>query len=111
MADLIAKLNLWQIRLTAGCVAIGIGLIGLFWKQLPPEIPLLYSQSWGSEQLVKPMWLWLIPGLNLVLGWVTAFVLPRLKLDQLLTVCWLLSIMAVQGIIILGLIRIVVLVI
>jgi hypothetical protein len=31
---------------------------------LPPQVPLWYSKTWGEEQLSSPEWLWLIPTAN-----------------------------------------------
>jgi len=39
-------------------------LILIFWQKLPPEIPLFYSRPWGKEQLVSPLWLFLLPILS-----------------------------------------------
>ena len=44
-----------------------LGLILVFWRKLPPEVPLFYSRPWGKEQLANPWFLFLIPGLTLVI--------------------------------------------
>lgn len=33
----------------------------LFWRMLPPEVPLIYSRPWGKEQLISPIGLFLLP--------------------------------------------------
>ena len=41
-------------------------VILIFWRKLPPEVPLFYSQPWGKEQLASPWMLLILPGLTLV---------------------------------------------
>lgn len=36
-------------------------IIGIFWKQLPPLVPLWYSKPWGNDQLANPSFLFLLP--------------------------------------------------
>jgi len=43
---------------------ISLLAILLSWKKLPPEIPLYYSQPWGTEQLAKPANLFILPFAN-----------------------------------------------
>ena len=42
-------------------------LIIFGWKFFPSEIPLFYSRPWGQEQLVKPLALFILPGLGLII--------------------------------------------
>lgn len=44
-----------------------IVLILFGWKFFPTEIPLFYSRPWGQEQLAKPLTLFILPGLGLVI--------------------------------------------
>ena len=46
---------------------IQCGTIALYWKKLPPEIPIFYSMPWGSQMLGRTAFIWLIPFLNLIL--------------------------------------------
>ena len=39
-------------------------LIFLSWNKLPPEIPLLYSQPWGTDQLAPGFMILLLPLLS-----------------------------------------------
>lgn len=39
-------------------------VIILAWSRLPPQLPLLYSQPWGEDQLTTPIGLLLLPGLS-----------------------------------------------
>lgn len=41
-------------------------IISLFWRTLPPQIPLFYSRPWGKEQLASPSGLIILPLLSLV---------------------------------------------
>lgn len=43
------------------CLVLMLGLLGIFWKSLPPSIPLWYERPWGQEQLAKPVFLLVIP--------------------------------------------------
>lgn len=52
-----------------------LAAIGIMWRQLPPNIPLWYSQPWGDEQLAHPGFLFLLPttaivwyGINVLLA-------------------------------------------
>jgi hypothetical protein len=54
-------------NLTFSFLIAQLGLILFFWKKLPPEVPLFYSRPWGKEQLVNPRFLFLLPGLTLVI--------------------------------------------
>lgn len=42
-------------------------LIFLFWRRLPPQLPLFYSRPWGGEQLSKPQSLLFLPVLSLII--------------------------------------------
>ena len=44
-----------------------LGAILLFWKELPPELPLYYSKPPGKEQLASPLSLFLLPLLSLII--------------------------------------------
>ena len=41
-------------------------VLAFFWTKLPPQIPLFYSHPWGEEQLATPAFLFLLPGLSLL---------------------------------------------
>ena len=42
-------------------ILVSILIIALFWKQLPPLVPLWYSRPWGNDQLANPVFLFLLP--------------------------------------------------
>ena len=112
MEKVLDKLTLWNWRVVTMGVVVGVGLLAVYWKYLPPEVPLLYSRPWGEDQLVSPYFLWLIPLLDLVSGVGLGFVAHNLGgEDKVLPAIILVSSMIVQFILTLGLIRIVMLVI
>lgn len=41
-------------------------LIFIFWRLLPPELPLFYSRPWGKEQLTTPTGLFILPAFSLL---------------------------------------------
>jgi hypothetical protein len=48
-------------RIIGLCVILSIGIIIWKWQSLPPLVPLLRSHPWGSDRLVSPYWLFLLP--------------------------------------------------
>ena len=36
-------------------ILVMVGTLVAFWKQLPPELPWLYSLPWGEQQLINKM--------------------------------------------------------
>jgi len=71
-------------NLTFGFFLAQLISILFFWRKLPPEIPLFYSRPWGKEQLAKPLFLFLLPGLTLVIFLINfAFlVLVKTRLEE-----------------------------
>lgn len=108
---LLKKLMLWNWRVVSATAAVGIGLIVVYWKYLPPEVPLLYSRPWGQDQLVSPYFLWTIPamtaGIGAGLGWLGS----RVQEETVLPAIMLVSSMVIQIVMCLGLIRIITLVV
>jgi len=40
------------------------GVMALFWKILPPQLPWFYSLPWGDGQLINKLWLvWILVGM------------------------------------------------
>jgi len=70
------NLTVW-LSLILNCFLIGFSVVLLYFhKNLPPEVPLWYSLTWGKIRLASPAYLWLIPSLSfafLLLNIVTAF--------------------------------------
>jgi hypothetical protein len=108
--DNTSQIALWQIRITAAFLALGLGSIVIFWKQLPPQVPLLYSRAWGVDQLVSPVWLFILPAICLGVG-TLAYFITRLFQDKVLLVTSIISLITIQSIVVLALLRIIVLVI
>lgn len=61
MSEVLEKLSKYQLRFAVATSAISIAILILSWSRLPPEVPLLYNNPWGQEQLVAPIWLWILP--------------------------------------------------
>ena len=45
-----------------------LGLVIIFYFQLPPEIPLFYTLSEESQQLARKIWFFLLPTLGLIIN-------------------------------------------
>ena len=108
---MIEKLALWNWRVVTAGVVVGVGLLTIYWRSLPPEVPLLYSRPWGQDQLVSPYFLLIPPifsaGVGIILGWLAS----KSGEEKLLPIIILISSMVVQMITSLGLVRIVMLVV
>lgn len=54
----------WTFKLSSIAVLFHITVSSLmlliYWRRLPPQVPLWYSRPWGTERLVPPLYL-LIP--------------------------------------------------
>ena len=49
-------------------IALMGGVLAIFWKTLPPQLPLFYSLPWGEQQLVNKLWfVWILAGMAVVL--------------------------------------------
>jgi len=108
---LLKKLMLWNWRVVSATTAVGLCLIVVYWKALPPEVPLLYSRPWGQDQLVSPYFLWLVPALTAVIGSGLGFLGSRVQEETVLPAIMLVSSMVIQVVVCLGLIRIITLVV
>src|SRR6476646_4868108 len=64
-------------------VALQVGLLVIY-RDLPPQVPLIYSQRWGDSRLVKPEFLWLLPTICVVLVSFNFFLLRFTGRDELL---------------------------
>jgi hypothetical protein len=106
-----ARLSLGIWWLTAVQAIVSIGVLAIFWKHLPPQVPLLYSLPWGQDQLVSPYYLWLIPTFSILLGLLANVFGERILKDNLLRSLFFGTILITQFILCLSLIRIVLLII
>ena len=54
----------WTFKLSSIAIFLHMVISALmmliFWRRLPPQVPLWYSRPWGTERLVPPLYL-LIP--------------------------------------------------
>ena len=55
------------VRLSFILPILSFLILAFFWKKLPPKVPLFYTKPCGEEQLAKDFFLWLLPGLSLLL--------------------------------------------
>lgn len=111
MENLKKKLVLWNWRVVAAGVVVGLGLMVIYCKSLPPEVPLLYSRPWGQDQLVSPYFLIIPPIFSAGVGILLGGIANKSEEEKLLPIIILVSSIVVQVITILGLIRIVMLVV
>lgn len=107
MEKSLEKTHLTNVRITTVIAAVSIGILAIFYRSLPPQVPLLYTLSWGDDQIVAKTWLFLLPGLIIVAGVISGLVISKLGLEKLLLYIYLGSVWAFQAIVMLGLIRIV----
>lgn len=110
MDKLIRNLQLWNLRLTVAALVIGAGSLALNWRNLPPQVPLLYSRPWGQDQLIHPVWLWLLPGASLLSGVIVGFLSPKIVGEGVLRVMVLATGIVAEVIFTIGLLRIILLV-
>ena len=111
MDELKKKLELWNWRVVTVGIVVGVGLVAIYWRSLPPEVPLLYSRPWGQDQLVSPYFLVIPPVFSAIVGIFLGWVASKSVEEKLLPIIILVSSMVVQMITILGLVRIVMLVV
>ncbi len=110
MDTLSARLTLWLWRITSAQAIIGLGVLAIYWRHLPPQVPLLYTRPWGELQLVSPYYLWLIPIVAGGLGLGTGLGIAKLTTDRVLQVMFTASVVIAEIILCLGLMRIILLV-
>ena len=87
-------------------IVVNVGILLVFWRNLPPEVPLLYSRPWGEDQLTSPYFLWIIPVLGIVIGSGLGLVTNKIE-DKMLRVIFLASNIVIQIVIVLGLVKII----
>lgn len=101
------RISPWNDRSTRlGMVLVGLmlllewGLVAGYYRQLPPEIPLFYSQPLGAAQLATRPWILLIPGLGMVFS-VLAWLVLRMsfRMDAVFNqiVIWMLVLLQLLG--------------
>jgi len=45
-------------------LTLQVVVLFLFWKKIPPQVPLFYSRPWGEKQLASIFFLWLLPAFS-----------------------------------------------
>ena len=95
----------------AASLGLGVGLWWVFSRQMPPQIPLWYSQPWGEGQLAEPKYLLLLPGLAVGIGVGINVVTQRLARYGPLALMMTAVGLIVQGMLILAMLRIILIVI
>jgi len=55
------------LQLGFSLLVIQLIIVALFWRKLPPQVPLFYSRPWGGEQLVTPTRLLILPIISLLI--------------------------------------------
>ncbi len=68
-----------QLGWGLGIVLFNALTVGVFWWQLPPQIPLFYSLPYGVNRLADKQWLFVLPALTLAI-WVGYWVMARLTI-------------------------------
>ncbi len=60
------------LQLSLAWLAIQLLLLAFFWRKLPSQVPLFYSRPWGTEQLVRPGGLLILPALSFLVMLINA---------------------------------------
>lgn len=107
MEKSLEQISLINVRITTIVAAVGLGSLAIFYKNLPPLVPLFYTLSWGDDQIVAKPWLFLLPGLTIVAGLLAALLISKVKLERLLLYICLGSLWVFEVIVMLGLVRII----
>lgn len=55
------KTNLWLLLLSFFFVFLQSGLVGVYFRNLPPQIPIFYSRTWGETMLGANYFIWFFP--------------------------------------------------
>src|SRR3989344_980268 len=99
---------MWGV-IGTGIVGVG-GMLVVYQKSLPPEVPLWYSRPWGEEQLAATKWMWVVPVIMGGVGMGASVARKWIK-DEVAVAIILISAQGVGIILTLGILRVVMLVI
>lgn len=77
------KLYLWTTILPFTVAAVLFLVILLFFRFLPPKLPLFYSLPWGDEQLAIHIQFFIIPGIIILIILLNLIVSMHLHEQQL----------------------------
>jgi len=104
------KMGVWNLAVMACTLAMSLGILLVYARHFPPQVPLWYSRPWGEEQLTSPIWLLILPGLSELLGGLAMLICKKIIKDEVLKQIVLGTSMTIQVILSLGLLRITLLV-
>lgn len=97
-------------RITAAGIVISLGTLAMFWRQLPPLVPLWYNRPWGLDQLA-PVWqLGMLPLFGLIIQLLTNLLIHFFKPEPFISKTALVVSGVAQVILTFGLLRIVLLI-
>lgn len=73
----IVKTN-WLIQLANKLIVFFViaSIVVIIWRwgRVPPTVPLWYSRAWGTDQMAKPIWLFILPIGGLLLYFINLLV-------------------------------------
>src|SRR4030042_3758113 len=58
----------WGTKINLVVIGLEFLILAIFWKFIPPQVPLFYSRPWGNEQLVTKKIFFLIPLVSFLLS-------------------------------------------
>ncbi|MEK7163724.1 MAG: hypothetical protein AAB768_01105 [Patescibacteria group bacterium] len=99
----------WQVAICA--LVTNVGVLLMFWRYLPPEVPLWYGRPWGQDMLTGKAGLWWIPVIIICFHAIGITLYRLLKSDSLLAGLVLATISVSQIVCTLALLRIVMIII
>lgn len=76
------KFFLFPTAIVAVSVFFTLTFFGIFYPNLPPRLPLLYSLSWGGTQLVAKQQFLILPAITLLIGLFNIFFAYQLHPKQ-----------------------------
>ena len=97
--------------MAAASLATGVGVWLVFGRQMPPQIPLWYSQPWGDSQLAGPAVILIMPGMAVGGGVLGGILMKKVGKYVPLAMMVAATIVVVQAILMLGMLRIVLVII
>lgn len=101
------QINLTNVRITTVFAAVAAGSMTIFYQSLPPGLPMLYTLPWGENQIVSKSWLWALPIIIVLSGFVSVLFISKIKLERLLLYMWLGTVWVFQAILMLATVRII----
>jgi len=76
----------WTFKLSSLAILTHISISSLtlllFWRKLPPQVPLWYSRPWGTERLVPPLYLLIPIAASITIYAINIFVANKFATDH-----------------------------